>query len=627
MKKILIALGVMLIYTAAHASESTLFKDKESFVLAKSVKLISVMEDQMGVIKGLHDGLDKEAYECADNTSCAGGEICVSNKCVPACTNHTCAYPTNRCKEGTNHNYTCVQCTIDDHCGASQKCSGNRCVDVCDGNPCASQGKACKAGTNHNYTCEGCVSDTACTANQTCDTTTKKCVDVCPSLCPNQFCTPAGNHLATCSGCTSDEGCAEGEKCKENQCVPDNCEGALLASRSDVATVTDAATLTTALSSGKNIIAIMADTSTSTPLSLGSKKLVGPQYFSDIPICTTTATPKLTFTNSSDAITMSSGEINQMNIVHTVDSTSASTVVGTGTMKNSTITAKKVLALIKPGSSFTLEGTNTLTSNDVSSNIIKQDASGTLNINGALTMNGQSTYGIQMGSSGKMTIASSGSLTSNVTGGFIGIDIDNYAVFTANGPVKFMQPFSSTIGYIATGNSKVTFNASNNHIKTTYSGFMTTAGDITINGSTTIECVRKDNNSCKAFSVHEVYSSSVNSLTINAPVTITGLTKPDGDEILYMVGGKINLKNTITSNTGYGKILLNAEEGSFSASGAILGGTNFQRTIWNAATSKLSIASGARLKVGGVCKKATSASTLGKVDSVTSPPAPFTGGC
>lgn len=80
---------------------------------------------------------------------------------------------------------------------------------------------------------------------------------------------------------------------------------------------------------------------------------------------------------------------------------------------------------------------------------------------------------------------------------------------------------------------------------------MQTHGDINIKGSTTIECVRKANDcetcGCKAIDSHETYSNSVNSVTINAPVTLVNFNKSQGtsyptisgDTILTVVGGTL----------------------------------------------------------------------------------------
>lgn len=64
---------------------------------------------------------------------------------------------------------------------------------------------------------------------------------------------------------------------------------------------------------------------------------------------------------------------------------------------------------------------------------------------------------------------------------------------------------------------------------------------------------------------------------------------------------------------------------SMSASSAILGAGYLYGYGKN-----MTVSSGARLKLGGVCKKATASGTMSTVTydkATTTPPSPFTGGC
>ena len=64
---------------------------------------------------------------------------------------------------------------------------------------------------------------------------------------------------------------------------------------------------------------------------------------------------------------------------------------------------------------------------------------------------------------------------------------------------------------------------------------------------------------------------------------------------------------------------------SMSASSAILGAGY----LYGSGTN-MTVSSGARLKLGGVCKKATASGTMSTVtyyEATTTPPSPFTGGC
>ena len=100
------------------------------------------------------------------------------------------------------------------------------------------------------------------------------------------ICTVAGAHEAVCS-CESDANCPDGQKCdlETKQCVAEDCASVLLATRPDVEVATDAASFKTAMSSGKNIIAVTENLTVGSKIALGSKKLAGPKYFSDIPVC------------------------------------------------------------------------------------------------------------------------------------------------------------------------------------------------------------------------------------------------------------------------------------------------------------------------------------------------------
>ena len=606
----------------------------------------------------------------AGATDCKCSSPAVANGsggCIDACSPNNCASTTPTCtRTGNGTTYSCA-CTSSS-CGEGKQCSGGSCSNcavntqctcpsgkvangsgscvspTCSSNSDCGAGKQCSNAGTISASCTNCTANSQCTcpsgqlANGSGSCVKPVCYDNTPCGAGRQ-CIDPGKYNAKCDPCPSGTQCT----CPSGQvadgsggCGVAGCAGALAAARPDVAVAENASQLTTALASGKDTIAVTESFTTTlgsnTSIDIGTKKLVGPQYFAYVEGCKSAATPTLTVKGGGQvAITVAGGEVANMNFSYTDSNDKISVIKGSGQLKNISITANKVKNLVHAGTTLNMEGTNTLTSNDTSSQMVGQDAKGTLNINGPLTLKGKATYGIAMGSEAKMTIGSSGSLTSHVKDGFIGIDIDNKAVFTANGPIKFMEPFSSTIGYIAIGNTKVTLNASNNYIKTTYTGFMSTAGDITINGSTTIECVRKDNNTCTAIDMHETYSSSVNSLTVTAPVTVTGLTKSGDssyDSLLYFVGGTINIKSTITSTTNIGRILLNAESGSITSTGAILGGHLFDRGYWCADSScPIYAESGARLKVGGTCRKATSRKVIPKAEKLKTPPSIFSSGC
>ncbi len=627
MKKIIsLFFGLLLFPTFLYAGEhSLIFQDKSAFQIARSLKLGHAMGE---LEKPNKSGVEKGGL-CESDTDCSSSEKCKGNTCVNVCDPNPCS--SGYCLDEGNHSYSCVACLNDDHCSADKKCSGNACVDVCTGNNCTQQNKLCSSNGNHGYLCYGCTSDAACANDEFCDTTTKTCRTLCPDSCEgNLICEITGSHEAKCT-CQKDEDCPEGYTCDQEtkQCVAADCAGMLLASRDDVAVAIDAASFSTAMSSGKNIIAVTENLTVSSEISLGSKKLVGPKYFSDIPVCKETNTPTLSV---ADAITISNGEISDIGLKNSQSSTKFDFVSGSGIINNTTFNVNKVNNVVKASGTMTLNGTNVFNSSDSSSYLINAPSSAdTVNINGDVTFHGKYSYGASV-NGGKMTIASSGSITSDVEG-HAGINVDNGATFIANGPVKFSKRHTYTIYALTTENVKIELNASGNVLTSYFSGIYCTGGSVKIAGSTSIQFQPNPNSSDgstqTAINMHEVYSSSINSLTITAPVTVTGLKRKDKDQLLYMVGGTIDISNTITSSSNVGIVLLNAEKGSIKSNGAILGGSYFDRGYYCADTScPIYAESGARMKIGGVCKKATSRQKIPSADDITTPPnPPFTSGC
>lgn len=481
-------------------------------------------------------------------------------------------------------------------------------------------------------TCDG-SDDFSCPAPQyfKMDLTCYKCSDTI------EHCT-ACSDATKCTECESPYVVSDtGDSCIE----PPTCATAAMQNNTNVAAATDASSFYAAMDSGKSVILIDGDISGLATTALGSKKLVGPKYFSDIEICKTQTTPTVTFASSSN-MTISGGEINQLNLKFTLNDKSKNAVSGSGIIKDSTISAHLSNNVVSATGKITLSGDVTILSEkDDGDNYANQGVlateGGTIEIAGKTTLKGESSYGLRMGSKTTVTINSSGTLILNMPDVFVGIDLENDSTFTANGPVKFESAASSAIGYITTGKAVINLNASGNYIKTTYSGLMQTHGDINIKGSTTIECIRKANDcetcGCKAIDSHETYSNSVNSVTINAPVTLVNFNKSQGtsyptisgDTILTVVGGTLKINSTIESKAGYGKVLINGDSMSMSSSGAILGASYLYGN-----GSKFSVSAGAKLKLGGTCKKAASSGTLSSVTydkAVTSPVSPFTGGC
>lgn len=195
-------------------------------------------------------------------------------------------------------------------------------------------------------------------------------------------------------------------------------------------------------------------------------------------------------------MTISGGEINQLNLKFTLNDKSKNAVSGSGIIKDSTISAHLSNNVVSATGKITLSGDVTILSEkDDGDNYANQGVlateGGTIEIAGKTTLKGESSYGLRMGKETTVTINSSGTLILNMPGVFVGIDLENGSTFTANGPVKFEQPASSSaIGYISVYESYINLNANGNYLKTTYAGLMETSGMIKVNGSTTIECFK-----------------------------------------------------------------------------------------------------------------------------------------
>lgn len=573
------AMVFALIFATLPAARAGVFDDACSFQLAKAVKLgrgATVTSGIAGQIGGK-------------------AEMSTERECDPNCEN--CDKKTGeclRCKE----NYYLYDNACHD-CPQYAKCDGTPDF-TCPVPEYFKEGFLCHKCADLIPHCVACVNETKCTA------------------CEAPY-------------VLSDDGTA----CVE----PPTCAGTV-AKDETVAMATDAATFAEAVKSSKNVIFIANDISGAASVNLGSKKLVGPKYFSDIAMCKTEATPTVSFTKTAK-MTISGGEINQISLKFGLNNSKETALSGSGTIKDASVSAEMVYAVVASTGKITLDGNVVLTTekdnNDGYANQMNLQAKdGNVEIKGKTTLKGNSSYGISIANSANVTVAKGGELHMDMPYIFVGVDLDDNSTFTANGPVIFDSPASSAIGYITTGKPVISLNANGNIIQATYSGLMLTSGTLNINGSTTIEFVSKpnstDNSSKKAFSMHEVYSDSVIFLNINAPVTITGLTKrhddkypgSTGDEILEMIGGTLSINAEINNKSGIGKVFINGEPQGMSGKGAILGVSymyGYDRPF--------NVSAGARLQIGGVCKKAATSGSmkLSYDNGIKAPIAPFNSGC
>ncbi len=649
MKKHLIILLFCAIPLTVHAAE--MLNTKDSFQLARAVKLGRSSSESSMLSREFLPGTGGGTTFCPANcaqcdgsgncTRCKTGYLLSGGQCVTCPTGHTCDGTENTgCDSGYySYNGSCKICPA--HYAS---CSGSNVTCQAGYYRTENNGYSCKICEAGYYSSVGATSCTKCssgnyasgTGNASCISCSEITISGGAGLCT--ACTISGT-------CTSIE-CNSGYELNTagNACVeePKTCMALATKNNSNVIAATDASSFSAALSSDKSIILVDGDISGLSTAALGSKKLVGPKYFSDIALCQAQATPTATFASSAN-LTISGGEINQLNLTFTMEDKTKDAVSGSGTIKDASITTKLNKSVVSASGKITLAGTVTLNNQQVdgdnyANTYILTTQGGSVEITGKTTLSGTADYGLGLGSKTTATVSSTGTLVLNMPEVFVGIDLENNSTFTANGPVKFDANARSAIGYISVEKAVINLNASGNYIKTSYSGLMQTHGDINIKGSTTIECVRTASNNCescgcKAIDSHETYSNSVNSVTINAPVTLVNFNKSQGttypttsgDTILSVVGGTLKINSTIESKAGYGKVLINGETMNMSSSGAILGASYLYGR-----GSSFSVSAGAKLKLGGICKKATTSGTLSSVtydNAIKTPVSPFTGGC
>ena len=520
--------------------------DSKAFILAASMKLGHAMGEMQKPDKY---GAGKSA-PCNSDNDCSDNEKCSSNSCVPVCSLNSCPSSEFCLNEG-NHNYSCVECTSNEQCSGREICKNNACVDACVNNPCASNGQACSSQDGHSYMCYGCVSSNACDSGEMCDTATKQCTDVCPNSCPNQLCEVQNSHQAKCYGCTSDEGCQTGETCdlETNECVPQSCGNAILAMRDDVAVANTDATFIEAVASNKPVILIEKTLATKN-ISIASKKLVGPHYFSDIPACTALEKPVLKQARNASnlRIELKDVELSDFSIEHDAYNLPAS---GNIHVHNMNIESANGLQM-NNGGNVKFTGTN----------FVKwvQLKNASLSITGKFTTNQFKITNMNY------------TLPSDVDFTIGTLDLWDGSTFTANAPIKTNKTgkWFQLVNY-----SKLILNADGNEFYIAPGGVkgFQIKGNLEVNGSTTLT-----NGSGNP--VRPVYGST----TVNAPFIVNG---PVSD--LLITTAEIN--STFKGNGGEAYI------GRMGANGYLGNPDKISIT-----SDTVDIKKGARLEVGGVCK-------------------------
>ena len=624
----------------------TLLSDS-SFQLAASMKLGTAMGEMSKPSKG---GVSKGTL-CESDADCTNSEKCKDNTCVNVCDPNPCS--SGYCLDEGNHSYSCVACLDDGHCSGNQKCSGNVCVDACSGNNCSSQSKLCTTNGNHGFTCYGCTSDAACSDNEFCDTSTKTCRTLCPDSCEgNLICEITGAHEAKCS-CEKDEDCPEGYTCDQEtkQCVAADCGSLLTANGYGAAK--DMETLKTAVASNVSEIGILESFTIGEAVNLNGKKLIPANKYTEFAQCKALPQPTLTI---ADSLNASGGGFEDMTLNLKAAKSSVKFFTDSVSFKNVTLnytTDNWAYLFDVTGGTVNFDGTNTIKANtnaDVNYGHSYFRGNSKVNINGALTVTGNPAATWEFEAS-TLTVAKTGKYTYKAGGNQEIIELSKSSKAIFNGPVV-IQPGkgnsyydSAYHGIYGSQGASIEFNASGNIIEAYNTGIYISTSDkfttkLKINGSLTINM--KNSKSDSGQHAIEAWGGNYGNKTkfqidINAPVTVTGMHSYSGeyeisqaDFLFYILDTTINLNSTVTTNNGIAKFLRNNL--NMGSGGAILGVSKYHNE--GSGTTKYS--SGARLKIGGVCKKATKAQTFTgssqkyytiSVTSSNNLGSPFTGGC
>ena len=585
------------------------FLSDSSFQIASSMKLGAAMGEMSKPTKG---GVTKEVL-CESDEECSEGEKCESGTCINVCDPNPC--PSGYCVSDGSHSYSCVPCLNDSQCGKDEKCRDYVCVDVCSGNNCIAQHKLCISNGNHDYTCGGCTSDEACADDEFCDTSAKTCRTLCPDSCEgNLICEITGPHEARCI-CEKDEDCPEGYTCDQEtkQCVAADCAGMLLASRDDVAVAVDAASFSTAMSSGKNIIAVTENLTVSSAIDLGSKKLVGPKYFADIPVCKEMNTPTVT---ASDGLQMKGGEISDLNTAGNSTKQPA-LITGYGTINNAKITNSGRGGIRVSDGHLTLSGTVDFDTSSTNIDLYNAaSATSTANLtltakHGNISVQSNCSFTAESGSlkmdsteygNSNVYVYPNGKATFNIP-----IEAHNDDTGGLYGGSPALNGWNSTAKIVLAGNGN---KLSAGGINAVY------GGGIDINGSTEFTLKGCESYTPAVFGAGQNLEGST--YNFNAPVTVktscgSDLTKDYGRPYLFALGksAKFNVNAPI-------KVSGNLSLGYFSGGSVQLGAKGEIGNVighisdYNVKSlgSALTVKSGGKLTLNNTCKKATSNKSL-----------------
>ena len=623
--------------------------ESSSFQIARAYKL-GLLEDSGANPSG--KGYESKSGLCSNDADCSDGQSCKNNSCSDVCSPNPCAGGYKCLTEG--HSYSCVQCTADGDCTADKRCSNNICIDVCSGNDCASQGKKCTTNGAHGYVCYGCTSDAACASDQKCDTGASLCVPVCPSACAGDLiCTVSGAHKAVCS-CESDANCPDGYVCdtETKQCVAADCESWLTANGYGAAK--DMETLTAALESDVTEVGLLESFTITEDIALQGKKLYQANKYSGSAECK--ALPKVTLSTTKSVDLENGGIYNTDIIVTPVQG--GSVFSGDGTLQDVNMSLAKTdknYTLFDfnwfnlDGNTLNIEGSSSIkiysAANSHYYSAIYMKNKSILNISGTFKILGSNSLHILVDSSDFNVKKGASFIYKAKTHTHI-FDASNRSTLTFDGQINaetdistLSHPFTemnhTCCGVFNIQNSSLALNANGNKLTGVYifqtgSPDPATSSNMEINGSTAISVFNPSfsgywMNRSSVFTNN--YIRSKNNILITAPVTVNVMPVPRQTSPQYQEAAIIDLNtesslsinSTVEATAGYAALGLTT-----------LGSKAYINGIEKISYSKgLSYKTGAKIKVNGSCRQATSDGTYGGndvKDSVT-PPSFMSGIC
>ena len=458
-------------------------------------------------------------------------------------------------------------------------------------------------------------------------------------------CIDPGKYNAKCDPCPSGTQCT----CPSGQvadgsggCGVNSCDGYLTANGYGAAK--DMASFKAALGSGVSEIGITASFTVNEDVNLYGKKIYPASKYTGSPKCSSTPKPTLEITGH---VALNNALIDGVNLNITGGSYKDYLVSGNGTLKDMDL-ATSYYAFMFNGNTVNLQGTINLSGSG-----INLDNGSSLNIAGTLSIAGsENSATIKLENSSKMTVASSGKFSYTGRAGTMGVveaKTGSKAIF--NGPLV-IKPVTGTnyqpgvwSGLSGYSGGSFELNANGNVIESYHSAIYMSSSDtyttsLKINGSTTLSM--KNTGSTNGQHAIEAWGGNYGNkskftIDINAPLTVTGLYGYSGeyeisqaDHLFYILDTTINVNSTVTTNTGIAKLLRNNL--NMKAGGSIMGLSKYS----NEGSGTTTYTSGTKLKIGGVCKKATKTeSKVGSsqkyytinVTSSNSLGSPFTGGC